>query len=140
MPFKNGKFDNPAMGASKPIKPAGEAPVAPPVAGAVEPPHGGPAEQHITASQPGKTEGHPATGVHAITVLHTPGGGYEAMVHREGGEVESQQLGTRDELMASMDAEFPPDGAEGAPPMDPMADMDMGDSLGGVGGNPNPIG
>ena len=132
MPYKHGKFGRSSTGskppADKPMqsKPKGEE---------SQTPHGDSGQKHVTVTHPGKTQPHPATGVHAFHANHMGGGKYESHTHHDGGDVETKQHENHADMMAAMNQALPDDQQGEQMPMHDDMHGDMADSMaGGIGG------
>lgn len=155
MPFHKGHF-GPSAG-----KPVGK-PMAKPMekkgigAGGAQPMHEKSPMKHVTETHPGMTKPHPVTGVHAVMHMHKGGsehhgggggmhgghegggGGYTSHVHHDGGEVETKDNQSAQD-MNNTDAEaFPDDQSDGMHDQDNQSDKmgsqfadDMADGVGG---------
>jgi hypothetical protein len=141
MPFSKGKFGPHSTGEKGP-KPA---PVEKSmdkskemIHGKAQEPHGGGStEEHITKTQPGVTQPHPVTGVHAFHAHHAGGGKYTSHTHHDGGEVEKRDHGTAEEMHQAHQEAMPGQDASQGSEQQVAADGDMGefgDSLMGIGG------
>jgi len=137
MPFHQGKFrTHPGQ-----VRSTGEK--TPPVSspqekahGPAQAAHGGGSVEHITKTEPGKTQPHPTTGVHAFHANHTGGGKYESHTHHDGGEVETRQHPNAAERDNAMNEALPDDqGQQDTGGGNDMAGgQDFAESLGGIGG------
>jgi hypothetical protein len=138
MPFKHGKF-GPA-GGTKPgaIHSTGSKAPEPQQKhsqdkGEAQAAHNGPAMEHVTKTHPGATTPHPVTGVHAHMSMHKGGGKYTSHTHHDGGEVESREHNSHQEMQQAHD-EALPDENQGQPEQDDGSGMDQMGELPGIGG------
>ena len=140
MPFSKGKFGPHSTGEKGP-KPGPEVSKSMDktkelVHGKAQNPHGGgDTEEHITKTQPGATQPHQVTGVHAFHANHTGGGKYTSHTHHDGGEVETRQHGSADEMHQAATEALPSEGQGDMESAGRLPDDGFGDSLGGIGGN-----
>ena len=131
--YSHGKFTKPGA-----VKSTGEK--TPPAStphekehGQAQSPHGGGGMEHVTKTHPGKTQPHPVTGVHAFHGNHMGGGKYESHTHHDGGEVETRQHGSADEMHQAMKEALPGDAEMDQRGAD-MTGSDFSGALDGIGG------
>lgn len=101
-------------------------------------PHGeaaGATPEHVTKTNPGETQPHPETGVHAFHANHSGGGKYISHTHHDGGDVETQHHANGQEMHDAMVKTLPgDDGHMGGDTNEEMGTSDFSEQLGGIGG------
>ena len=135
MPFSHGKFSGP--GSAKHI--SGEKSAPSPKKEEMQAPHGGQqqhsgGEKHVTETNPGETQPHPQTGVHAFHGHHVGGGKFKSHTHHDGGDVETRDHASADEMHQAGKEALPGMDSAQAPPPDDKGGT-YTDALSGIGGD-----
>lgn len=98
---------------------------------------GGKGEKHVTETNPGETQPHPVTGVHAFHGHHVGGGKYKSHTHHDGGDVETRSHATAQDMHQAMKEALPDDQESQDGQDNDIRDGngDFSEQLGGIGGN-----